>query len=71
MSCVLVAAVMLLFNRRLALAIAFVVTFRHSVAAAAWAARAGTRGVLVAMALLVVVERLVAVSWRAGNLCSA
>ena len=62
-SCGLVAAAVVLLNRRLALALAFAVTFCHTVAAAAWAARAGVVGVVGAVVILVAAERLVALSW--------
>ena len=63
-SCAVVAAMAVLLNRRLAVVIAFVVTFGHTVAAAAWAARAGPVGIGIAVAMLVGAERLVCLSWR-------
>ena len=63
-SCALVAAVIVRANRRLAVVLAFAVTFCHTVAAAAWAARAGVVGMAGAVVLLVAAERLLAHSWR-------
>ena len=67
-SCVLVAAAVLLLNHGLARVTAFVVTFCHATAAAAWAARDGPAGVGVALALLAAGERLVAISWRKAEM---
>ena len=69
-SCGLVAAAVVLLNRRLAVVLAFAVTFCHTVAAAAWAARAGAVGVVGAVAILIAAERLVALSWRSAPLPS-
>jgi hypothetical protein len=67
-SSALVATAIFVVNRRLAVAIAFVVTFCHAAAAAAWAARGAFFGVSAAVALLVGAERLVALSWRRARL---
>lgn len=56
-SCALVAGGVVLLNRQFALVLAFVVTFCHTVAAAAWAARAGPAGLAGAVVLLVAAER--------------
>jgi hypothetical protein len=64
----LVVTVIFLVNRRLAVAIAFIVTFCHAAAAAAWAARGGWVGVVVAVILLLAAERLVALTWRRAGL---
>jgi len=63
-SCVLIAAAVMLLNHRLAVFIAFAVTFAHTVAAAAWAARSGTGGVVAAVGMLILCERAVAFSWK-------
>ena len=63
-SCVLVAAAVMVLNWQLAVAIAFIVTFAHTVAAAAWAARSGIWGMVAAVGLLVLCERAVAISWK-------
>jgi hypothetical protein len=63
-SSALVAIAVFWVNRRLAVGIAFIVTFCHTVAAAAWAAREGWIGIVIALALLVTAERLIALSWR-------
>jgi len=69
-SSALVALPIFFVNRRLAVGIAFIVTFCHTVAAAAWAAREGWIGIVIALALLVVAERFVALSWRRAGLGS-
>ena len=70
LSCALVSLAVFLVNRRLALVIAFAVTFGHAVAAAAWAARAGAGGVAFALMLLVATERAVELSWRRSGIVS-
>ena len=67
-SSALVVTVTFLVNRRLAEVIAFIVTFCHAAAAAAWASRGGWVGVAVAVMLLLAAERLVALSWRRAGL---
>jgi hypothetical protein len=67
LACAFVVTGVVLLNRRLAVVLAFAVTFCHAAAAASWAARAGPAGVAVAVAMLVGAERLVALSWRRAN----
>jgi hypothetical protein len=63
-SCVLVGAAMFWLNLRLAMALGFIVTFGHLVAAAAWMARSGPVGIVAAIAALIAGERLITLSWR-------
>jgi hypothetical protein len=63
-SCVLVGTAIFWLNPRLALALAFIVTFGHIVAAAAWMVRSGPVGIVVAVAALIAGERLITLSWR-------
>ena len=57
-SCLLVVFVLLNVNSGIALVGSFVVTFCHTVAAAGWLLRFGVVGVVAAVLLLVMVERL-------------
>jgi hypothetical protein len=63
-----VGALILWWRSSLAVVLAFVVTFAHAVAAAAWLARGGLVGVAAAVVLLVLAEGLLSFSWRQAGL---
>jgi hypothetical protein len=65
-SSLILVALAVVLSRTLAVALTFLVTFAHAVAAAAWLVRGGftPAGVAGAVVMLLVTERLVDCSWR-------
>jgi hypothetical protein len=67
----LLVAAALLLPRRGAILLTFVLTVGHVIGGAGWLAREGIIGFLLAIAFIVVAERLVGISWRRSGMDSS